>query len=414
MKICIVSTSALPAPPSGYGGLEWIAYDSATELAKLGNEVVLITTNESTKIGVSDAIDATTNEVIGKLTVAAAGPTAWNTNGERDMFLNYSEFLRKEFGEGQGVVIDHSWFGYPYFLLTGGEITIDETRSISVKKCPNLKLCHVIHGVTGWVENNQYVPPPGVEYPRIMGVSPHHAAYLSSCFKKPVRYVFNGVKVPDNLQSNSHVEGEKTFSYLLSLNRISEEKGIHNTIDVCLSTNTPLKVVGDDVHVSSQEYVWKIMDICSRSNGLIEYVGLVDNEKKWDYIRHSSGLIACPDASSYVESFYMAAVEGWSAGKPIIAIANGGLADTINDGVNGFKCSNPEEMKQILRNGKEIFIPFGEKEGREVWEKMNIKLEHISHAGITAEAAKYSIENMAKGYLDICKGVMENNPGYQW
>lgn len=341
------------------------------------------------------------------------------------MFLNYSEFLRKEFGEGQGVVIDHSWFGYPYFLLTGGEITIDETRSIPIKKCPNLKLCHVIHGVTGWVENNQYVPPP-VQYPRIMGVSPHHAGYLSSCFKKPVRYVFNGVKIPELPSAPGAGNGEEITAlkvdhgYLLSLNRISEEKGIHNTIDVCLSTNTPLKVVGDDVHVSNQEYVWKIMDICSRSGGLIEYVGLVDNNRKWDYIRGSSSLICCPDPSSYVESFYMAAVEGWSQGKPILSLRNGGLSDTIVDGVNGFLADNPEEMKTILRNGKEVFKLSCERSNtpeseRPMWYYKDImKLEDINPETIKQEANKYSIENMAKGYLDICKGVMENNPGYQW
>lgn len=44
--------AALPAPPPGCGGLEHIAYNSATELAKLGNDLFLLTTNESTALGV--------------------------------------------------------------------------------------------------------------------------------------------------------------------------------------------------------------------------------------------------------------------------------------------------------------------------------------------------------------------------
>lgn len=429
MKIAIVSTAALPAPPTGYGGLEHIAYDSATELAKLGNDVYLLTTNESTKIGISEAVKD--DQTIGKLTVVPTGPTTWNYTGERDMFLNYHGWLGQEFGEGQGVIIDHSWWGYPYYLLTGGEITLDDKRTILIETHPRMKICHIVHGVTGWRKpTGEYVPPPGVVFPRIMGVSKTHAAYLSSCFKLPTRYVFNGVKIPDNLApvgdtsvgSTAPSDSDYTRGYLLSLNRISKEKGIHNCIDVCLATKTPLKVVGDDQHVSDQNHVFEIMDRCARSGGLVEYVGTVDNERKWDYIRGSRGLIACPDPSNYVESFYMAAVEGWSQGKPIISLSNGGLADIVVDGLNGFLADNPGEMKEILTRGKEVFVKydgvcnngFDQKIEEDHFIKKTIKLEDLNPEIIKEEAKKYTIENMAKGYYDICKGIFENDPSYNW
>lgn len=353
----------------------------------------------------------TDGKVIGNLNVVACGPTTWDWKGERDMFLNYSKFLSEEFGQGQGVIIDHSWWGYPYYLLTGGELVIDEKRKVTVPPHPKLKLCHVIHGVTGWRRGgNDYVPPPGVQFPRIMGVSRTHAAYLSNCFKLPVRYVFNGVDIPEITAG----EGKTTTTtpYLLSLNRISREKGIHNAIDVCLATKTPLKVVGDDTHVSDQNYVFDIMDRCAKSGGLIEYVGTVDNDRKWDYIKDSRALITCPDTSNYVESFYMAAVEGWSQGKPILSLPNGGLADIVIDGVNGFLASNPEEMKDILVNGKEVYIE--DPNTNNTYYKNILKLEDINPDKIKQEANRYSVENMAKGYMDICKGVLENDPAYNW
>lgn len=419
-----MSTSALPAPPIGYGGLEWIAYNSAVELAKLGQDVTLITTNESTKLGVSDAIGPD-EKPIGKLTVASAGPTSWNYTGERDMFLNCWQFLVKEFGEGQGVIIDHSWWAYCYYLLTGGEIVIDAQRSVNIPANPKMKMMHVIHGVTTWQKrpSGEYQTPPGVQYPRIMGVSRTHAAYLSNCFKVPTRYVFNGVEIPDNCQlenvGSPAPENGSQGAYFLSLNRISREKGIHNVIDVCVATKTPLKVVGDDTHVADQKYVFDIMDQCARSGGIAEYVGGVDNDAKWTYLRGCRGLICCPDTSNYVESFYMAAVEGWSLGKPILALANGGLADTVIDGLNGFIANNPGEMKEILVRGKAVYRPYAmveSSEGKSVQTYIQAYMGMMNFDAelIKKEAQKYTIEKMAEGYLQICKGIMDNDPSYNW
>src|SRR5215831_17793081 len=150
MKICIVSTAALPAPPSGYGGLEWIAYNSAVELAKLGNDVTLLTTNESSKLGASEVVKE--GQRIGTLNIVPCGPTTWAATGERDMFLNYQGWLAQEFGNGQGVVIDHSWWGYPYFLITGAKLLIypdlpegDPKKYVEIKQVPDLRTMHIIH-----------------------------------------------------------------------------------------------------------------------------------------------------------------------------------------------------------------------------------------------------------------------------
>ena len=37
--------------------------------------------------------------------------------------------------------------------------------------------------------------------------------------------------------------------YLLSLNRISKEKGIHDVLDIAIATNSKIIIVGDDTKV---------------------------------------------------------------------------------------------------------------------------------------------------------------------
>ena len=57
-KIVIVSTSAIPSPPGDqYAGVEAVGWHLAEGLCKLGNEVYLITTNESEKLGKYKAQD---------------------------------------------------------------------------------------------------------------------------------------------------------------------------------------------------------------------------------------------------------------------------------------------------------------------------------------------------------------------
>lgn len=408
MKICIISTSALPAPTIGYGGLENIAYDSAAELARLENDVTLITTDQSPQLGMHPAIDEGGAQK-GFLNVISAGPTAWDALGERNMYLRYKTWIEQEFGQGQGVIIDHSWFGWIYFSLTGGEL---QNPTVEIAPHPEMKIMHVIHGVTGWRRPTGEYVPPRTQFPRILGVSRGHAQYLSNCFKIPVRHVFNGIHLPERLAGNV-VKGD----YLLSLNRISAEKGIHNAIDVALATGHKIKLVGDDEHVADPRYVWDIMNRCEESGGRAEYIGPVSNDEKWEYIRGCKALIACPDLSNYVESFYLAAVEGFSQGKPIIAFPNGGLNDTVKNGVNGFLCQNAETMKDVLENGS--YTLKKKMDGLMVGDQIPyygrmVRLEDLNPDAIRAEAEKYTVENMARGYLDLCKGVFINDDGFKW
>jgi glycosyltransferase involved in cell wall biosynthesis len=382
LKICIISTSALPAPTIGYGGLENIAYDSAAELAKMENDVTLITTDQSSQLGMHQAVDEGGAQK-GSLNVISAGPTAWDALGERNMYLRYRQWLEQEFGQGQGVIIDHTWFGWVYFSLTGFHM---ENPIVEIAPHPEMKIMHVIHGVTGWRRGSEYVPPR-TQFPRILGVSRGHAQYLSNCFKIPVRHVHNGIHLPD--KPLAPLKGD----YLLSLNRISAEKGIHNAIDVALATGNKIKLVGDDTHVADPRYVWETMNRCEESGGRASYIGPVSNEDKWEYIRGCKALIACPDMVSYVESFYLAAIEGFAMGKPILAFPNGGLNDTVKNGVNGFLCENAETMKEVL---------------------LRERLEDMNPDAIRAEAEKYTVETMARGYLDLCKGVFINDAGYMW
>ena len=382
MKILCVSTSAISCPPVSYGGLEKILWDSAEEMAKLGHSVTIITTSDSPKLGSHEAIDDSGKSTGGVLNVVAAGPSGWGIEHERSMYIGYREWMETEFGAGQGVVIDHSWFGYPYISQKGQTEFPTSSGVITVGPHPDLKIIHVIHGATGLGGVK-----PQVIWPRLVGVSTRQAAFLSAQFGFPVRHVHNGIHIPPRPEPADD-------GYLLSLNRISKEKGIMSAIDVATANGYHIKVVGDYSWVQNQDYVYEVITRCEQSGGLAEFIGNVDNDTKWDLIRRCKAMVACPDIrQNYVEAFGLYAVEAGAMCKPIIALLNGGLHDIIQDGVNGVLADNPEQLKQRLASVD--------------WAQFNPDT-------IRTLAERFSVANMTNSYIKLAEGVASGGPEYIW
>ena len=381
MKVAIISTAAIESPPreGKYSGVEAVSWNLAEGLTRLGNDVTLVTTNESPKIGAYQAKD-TSDKLIGTLEVKATGPSDWGPNGERIMFKNYANWLEKEFGEGQGVIVDMSWGGWPYVMMAG---------KLGLKPHLNMKIIHVNHAMSNFFNPlEQKFSAPPVPWPRMLGVSSGQAAYLSSQYGVPVRYVYNGINLPPKPESWTNSDPQ----YLISLNRISVEKGIHDCIDVALRTGYKMKIIGADSWVD-QKYVSDIVDKCYFSNGQVEYYGHVDNNTKWELIKNCKAAVLCPNISRYVEAFGINAVECNAMGKPVVTLANGGHRDTVQNGVNGFLCNNVDEIVNTIKANS---------------------LDAINPDMCRLAAERFSVENMSRGYQELIDGVMRDDPAFRW
>jgi glycosyltransferase involved in cell wall biosynthesis len=205
----------------------------------------------------------------------------------------------------------------------------------------------------------------------------------------PCRHIHNGIPLvpfPPEYEPNS-LKGE----YLLSLNRITDEKGIHDAIDVALSTNTPIVIVGDDTKVVSQHYVNQIIERCRHSNGLAQYLGLVDTNTKNHLIKGCKALISCPKPT-WMEAFGLYAIEAMAYYKPVLALANGGLNDIIVNGINGFLAPNTEQLKKFVYQLDKI----DPKNCRNVVEQ------------------NFTKEIMAAKYLDMFQKILDKDNSMLW
>jgi glycosyltransferase involved in cell wall biosynthesis len=287
---------------------------------------------------------------------------------EEAHYRSYKDIIEKEFGDGGGIVWDNTWHCF---------------SCLSAVKYPKMKIIHTHHGVAEW----QRIPANQMQFPRYIGLSRLHAKYLSSLWKIPVRCVHLGIPVPPKEETRS----DKHENYLLSLNRIIPEKGIEDSIDIAIRTGTVIKIVGDDIHVPNHSYVRMIRERCQNAGGLAEYIGLVDNEAKKILIKKCKAVIACPKPS-WIEAFGLYALEANVYGKPVLALANGGLNDIIVNQTNGFLANTLEELEGYVDRIPECSA-----------ESCRNRIENF-----------FTAERMSKNYLEIFARVMEDDPLFRW
>lgn len=298
-------------------------------------------------------------------------PSWEGTIAEEAHYLMYKELLEKEYGSGNGIVWDNTWHCFSY---------------LSAKKFPKMKIIHTHHGIVEW----QKVPFNQLQFPRYIGLSSVHAKYMSSILNIPVRYVHHGIPLPP-IEETKNNNNNKNGDYLLSINRIVREKGIEDSIDLAVRTRTTIKIAGDDIHVPDLSYVQMIREKCQNTDGLAEYIGLVDNKTKIELIKKCKAVIACPKPT-WVEAFGLYAVEANAYGKPVLALANGGLNDIIVNKTNGFLSKTPRELQEYIEKVYECSP-----------ESCRRRVEKL-----------FTDEIMTKNYLQIFEGVMEDDPAFRW
>lgn len=258
-------------------------------------------------------------------------------------------------------MIDHSWakFSYLYRAEHGGPPVIG-----------------VLHSQYTWSR------PPPVRYPNLVGLSNAHAKYISLRSGCACRVAHNGIDL-----SQYPFKAEKGDRYLF-LNRIMREKGPHEFVSLMRRLRLSGDVVGEDQFILDPSFAAHIRSECD--GYMLRYFGTVPHELKVRFLQNAKALVALP-LEPYIESFGLYVPEANACGTPVFAIKNGGLNDTIKDGVNGFLFDSVEDLGNALK---------------ENWAE-RIKPEdcrrHVEE--------NFTIKRMSERYRGLCKGVIS---GSEW
>jgi UDP-glucose:tetrahydrobiopterin glucosyltransferase len=121
--------------------------------------------------------------------------------------------------------------------------------------------------------------------------------------------------------------------------RISPEKGLEDAVQVARQTSLPLHVCGK---IQDQEYWQRICN--SVPAGTITYHGLLPDHRLAQILGKAIAMLVTP---KWVEAFGLTVIEALSCGTPVVAYAQGGPAEIIEHGKNGFLVA-PNDMPAMV------------------------------------------------------------------
>lgn len=197
-------------------------------------------------------------------------------------------------------------------------------------------------------------------------------------YRRDATVIYPPVDVGAEPESSSSGRRSKR-SYFLSVGRLAWAKRVDLAISACNTLEVPLKVVG----TGKEEERLKAM-----AGPTVEFLGSVSDSEL-------SGLYAGAKAlifSALDEDFGMVPVEAMARGTPVIALAQGGVLETVVDGKTGILFRKPEAVDLVRA------IRSFEKRKTD-WQQAAI-----------AQAAKFSVARFKQEMVDFVQSALEKSP----
>lgn len=298
MKIAVISTTIMKCPPTGYSGLEMIAWQQAKGLAEKGHSVLLVAPVGSTVPNGVELHGTTLGE------------------SEKQAYSGYWQRLRD-----YDCIIDSSWEKWSYILKMEGRLPAP--------------ILGVIHAPA----HTMYQVAPPVPKPCIVAISKDQASAASEIWGIDTRVAYNGIDL-DFYKSNGATRSDK----YLFLARMSRIKGAHLAVEIARSCGVPLDLVGDDKITGEPEYAQALRE---QAVGNIKYVGGVSRAETVSF--YSSGLAMLHMVQTFREPFGLAPVEAQACGMPVIAFDNGAMRETVKHGETGFIVQSVDEAVGLIK-----------------------------------------------------------------
>jgi glycosyltransferase involved in cell wall biosynthesis len=304
-----------PVPPDGYGGIELMAYNLASELQQRGHQVSVIGQQGSR----------------GPFETIAIAPESWSEQlGTRDQAPREALFLYRAYDlirrRAFDVVHDNSGLTgilvaasarlqTPVVATLHGDLTEAEGEYLSA-------IDHRVHLIA--ISHAQQALVAGVDWRRV---------------------VYNAV---DPAQYSPITRQEEKEDYLIELARISPAKGQHIAIEMAQRLNMGLVLAGK-IDTDSIEYFEQ--RIKPHLNDRITWVENVAGHQKAQLLARARAMVF---PIQWQEPFGIAMVEAMVSGTPVIAMAQGAATELIEPGVTGFLAHDLDGMVDAYSCIKDI------------------------------------------------------------
>lgn len=172
--------------------------------------------------------------------------------------------------------------------------------------------------------------------------SKNTATRIEKFYRKKAVVIYPRVEMP-NVSYLRHSRGVRRGEYFLAGGRLARAKRIDLAVEACTKLNSPLKVFGR-IFAGYGEELKKL------AGPTIEFLGEVDENKKAELFAGCQAFIFPAEE----EDFGIAPVEAMAAGRPVIALRQGGVKETVMEGKTGEFFDEPtvESLVKVLKSFK--------------------------------------------------------------
>jgi len=155
---------------------------------------------------------------------------------------------------------------------------------------------------------------------------------------------------------------DKPEDYFLFIGRINEDKGFQTACRTAKILGTKIKLAGA---VGAKDQFAEVM-----SYGNVEYLGVITSEQRKKELSNARAVFI---PTLYHEPFGGVHIEAMLSGAPVLTSDVGVFPETVQNGFNGYRCSNLSEFVEAARNIDSI-----DRKTCCDWARKNFSLEAIA------------------------------------
>lgn len=301
MRIAVISIVYHSTPPRGYGGIERVVHAFVEQLIREGHDVTLFGAAGSYCSGETVAIEAYDPSV---------APSGHRRKSDIISEEALYEAMRRHL-ESKRYDIIHDW----------------SFQNLYVMRHPE-KMPYII---------STCIPPtPGYQRPNLVACSKAHAVLCGP----GTRYVHYGLNLSD--WDYSFIKQ----NHFIHIAKIARYKAQHLAILAARRTGADLCLAGN---IEDPFYFYSTIKPLLLLSSHITYIGEIQGTNH--HLKEALALIQTPQ---WFDAFPLVILEAMASATPVIAFDQGGVAEQIENGVNGFLCEDKRDLCDAMQRIREI------------------------------------------------------------
>jgi glycosyltransferase involved in cell wall biosynthesis len=302
LRIAQISPLFESVPPRGYGGTERVVSWLTEELVRMGHEVTLFASGDSTTRA--------------KL-LAQCEKALWQDPACLETLSHHVLEMERVFRRAREFDVLHFHTDFLHFPL--------------LRHC-DVPAVTTLHGALNTTDHG----PLFAEYPDVELIS------ISDSQRGELAFANFRATVHHGAPLELHRFEPKPGSYLAFLGRASPQKGLDRAIRIAIATGQKLRVAARICPEERGYYAEVIQPLLRDAGPVVEMVGEVGGDDKARFLAGARALLFPID---WEEPFGLVMFEALATGTPVIAWRNGSVPEVIDHGRTGFIV---EDLEQAL------------------------------------------------------------------